>query len=274
MRTGAKQIFERNRAVGRIALTVTCNSGMTRRACLREEGPLRVRCPGAPGEHLEAMIINTAGGVAGGDRLQIAVRVETDARLTMTTAAAEKIYRSLGSNAMLANKFEIAERGSLEWLPQETILFDGARLSRSIEIGIARDARLVFAEATVFGRSGMGEEVHHGLFFDRWTLRCDGRLLHMEATRLDGPIAAKLRQTAVGKGAVAFATVLVVPGDERTALAVRALADQFHAEVGVSAWNGFAIARLCAKNGAALRHDLITLVGAIRGTSLPRLWLN
>jgi urease accessory protein len=270
----AETIFAGNRAVGRVALAVACRDGVTRRARVREEGPLRVRCPGAPGKELEAITINSAGGIAGGDRFEIAVSVAENARLTMGTAAAEKIYRSLGIDATIAMKFELAEGASLAWLPQETILFDGAQLSRSIEIDMAPDARLIFAEAMVFGRSGMGEEVAQGRLFDRWRLCREGRLVHTEAMRLDGAIAARLAETAVAKGAVAFATVLVVPGDDGTATMVRALTGRFHGEVGASAWNGLAIVRLCAKDGAALRHDLIIILRAFCGPSLPRLWLN
>ena len=126
----------------------------------------------------------------------------------------------------------------------------------------------------MFGRSGMGETVDEGRLLDRWRVRRNGRLVHAEAVRLDGAIAARLAEPAVAKGAVAVATVLVVPGDDATVAAVRALADRFRGEVGASAWNGFAVVRLCAADGAALRHDLVAVLAAVRGKALPRLWLN
>ncbi len=126
----------------------------------------------------------------------------------------------------------------------------------------------------MFGRSGMGEAVDDSRLFDRWRLRQGGRLLHAEAMRLDGAVAAKLKEPAVANGGIAVATVLVVPADEATAARVRALAAGFRGEVGISAWNGFALARLCAADGAALRHDLIAVLTAMRGAALPRLWLN
>jgi urease accessory protein len=110
--------------------------------------------------------------------------------------------------------------------------------------------------------------------FDRWCLRRCGRLVHAEAMRLDGAVAARLAEPAVAKGCVAMATVLVAPGDEATTTAVRALGENRRGEVGVSAWNGFAVVRFCAPDGAALRHDLIAVLTALRGASLPRLWLN
>jgi urease accessory protein len=266
--------FAANRAVGRIAFAVQASAGMTRRLRVREEGSLRVRCPGPPSSELEAVIVNTAGGVAGGDRFTLDVTVAPDARLVVTTAAAEKVYRTLEPEAAIDVKLAVGAGGSLCWLPQETILFDRARLNRAIDVDLAEDARLVLAEAIVFGRTGMGETVDDSSLFDRWRMRRGGRLIHAEAMRLDGAVAARLKEPAVAKGGVAVATVLVVPGDEGMAASVRALGDEFRGEVGVSAWNGLAIARLCAADGAALRHDLVAVLTAVRGTSLPRLWLN
>jgi urease accessory protein len=270
----AARTFAANRAVGRIALAVKASGGATRRWRVREEGSLRVRCPGPPAGELEAVIVNTAGGVAGGDRFSLDVAVEPGARLVVTTAAAEKIYRTLEPDAAIDVTLAVGAGASLAWLPQETILFDRARLKRSIEVDLADDARLVLAEALVLGRSGMGEAVDDGLIFDRWRLRRNGMLIHAEAMRLDGGIAAKLVEPAVAKGGVAVATVLVVPGDDATVAAVRALDAGFRSEVGASAWNDFAVVRLCAAGGAALRHDLVAVLGALRGAALPRLWLN
>lgn len=266
--------FAANRAIGRIALTVQARAGTTRRWRLREEGALRLRCPGPAAAELEAIVVNTAGGVAGGDRFMLDVTVGPGARLVVTTAAAEKIYRTLAPDATIGVRLAVGAAAALAWLPQETILFDRARLARTIDIDLAEDARLLLAEAIVFGRSGMGEAVADGALLDRWRLRRGGRLVHAEAMRLEGAVAAKLRQRAVAAGGTAAATVLVVPADEGTAASVRALDDRLRGEVGVSAWNGFAVVRLCAADGAALRHDLIAVLTALRGVALPRLWLN
>jgi urease accessory protein len=266
--------FAANRAVGGIVLAVRSSAGLTRRSRVREEGSLRVRCPGPASGEIEAVIVNTAGGVAGGDRFTLDVTVEPGARLVVTTAAAEKVYRTLEPAATIDVKLDVGAAASLAWLPQETILFDRARLKRAIDIDLAEDARLLLAEAIVFGRSGMGEAVDESFLFDRWRLRRGGRLIHAEAMRLDGAVAGRLAQPAVAKGGIAVATVLVVPGDEGTTAGVRALGDHLRGEVGVSAWNGLAVVRFCAADGDALRHDLVAVLTAIRGMSLPRLWLN
>jgi urease accessory protein len=169
-------------------------------------------------------------------------------------------------------KLSVGAAASLAWMPQEMIVFDRARLKRAIDIDLAADARLLLAEAIVFGRSGMGEAVRDGFLFDRWRLRRGGRLIHAEAMRLDGAVANKLAQPAVAKGGIALATVLIVPGEE--AAGVRALGNRLRGEAGASTWNGLTVVRLCAPDGAALRHDLLAVLAALRGAPLPRLWLN
>lgn len=264
-------VFAANRAAGRIALSVAAEQGITRRRQVYEDGPLRVRFPNTDRGVLEAMLVNTAGGVAGGDRHSLDIRVEDGAALTMTTAAAERVYRAIGADAEIAVKLSVGARGRLCWLPQETILFDRARLSRRIEVELAADASLVMAEAIVFGRAAMGEAVEQGALTDRWRVRRGGELVFAETMRLDGPIARMLAEPAVAGGGAAVASVLAIPGDQ--AMVERARTLTFCGEVGVSSWNGLAAARLCAKDGQSLRRDLAALAAAFGG-SLPRLWLN
>jgi len=266
-------IFAANRAVGSVSFAVKHVGGKTRRAEVHEAGSLRVRCPGAPAEELEAVLINTAGGIAGGDRFDFDVAAGKGTRLVVTTAAAEKVYRTLGPESEISVKLDIADGATLAWLPQETILFDRARLSRAIDVSLAPDARLLLAEAIVFGRAGMGEAVEEGRLFDRWRVRRGGKLIYAESVRLDGPIAERLGRTAVANGSIAIATVLIVPADEAVVEKVHALQDHFVGDLGASAWNGIAAVRLCAADGAALRHDLVHVMTALRG-SLPRIWTN
>jgi urease accessory protein len=266
-------IFAANRAVGSITLSTKNVAGRTRRADVHESGSLRVRCPGSPARELEAVIINTAGGAAGGDRFDFNFAAGEGTRLVVTTAAAEKVYRTLGPETKVGVKLDVAAGATLSWLPQETILFDRARLSRSIDVTLAGDARLFLAEGIVFGRAGMGETVEEGALFDRWRVRRAGKLIYAETARLDGAIAAQLGEPAVANRGIAVATVLAVPGDDAMVAAVRDLQEQFAGEVGVSCWNGIAAVRLCAADGAALRHDLVHVMTALRG-ALPRIWTN
>jgi urease accessory protein len=261
--------FAANRAVGRIALTVGHDGTRSRRNRVYEDGPLRVRFPKAAS--LEAVIINTAGGVAGGDRFAFDVALGAHAELTMTTAAAEKIYRAPDDDAVIDVKLAVDRGGTLRWLPQETILFNHARLRRCIDIDAAPDARLLLAEAVVFGRTAMGEMVSHGRLIDRWRVRRAGELIFADTVRLDGSIATQLGHAAVAAGGCAIGTVLAMPADAAAIERVRAL--EFCGEIGVSAWNGFALARLVARDGEGLRRDLAAMLTALGG-HLPRLWLN
>lgn len=268
------EIFAGNRSIGGISLSIAAGAGGSRRERVREEGALRVRFPNAASRDiLEAVTVNTAGGMTGGDRFDIDIAVGAGAKLMMTTAAAEKIYRSLGPDTEINVRLKVGAGGSLAWLPQEAILFDQVRLRRSIEVDLAPDASLLLAEGVVFGRSAMGEKVAQGRFFDRWRVRRGGRLVFAESLRLDHAIAERLAQRAVAGGGVAIASVLTIPGDE-TAAASIAAKDNFAGEVGVSAWNGLALARLVAPDGAALRRDLIAVLTAFGNMPIPRLWLN
>ena len=269
------EVFAGNRAVGRIAFTVAAGLGGSRRGRVHESGSLRVRFPNGNSQAaLDAVIVNTGGGMTGGDRFDVDIKVGAGARLTVTTAAAEKIYRSLGPDTDIGVKLEVGAGGALAWLPQETIVFDQARLRRGIDIELAPAANLLLAEAAVFGRSAMGETVVQGHFFDRWRLRVGGALVFAETLRLDGDITQRLAQRAITSGGVAVASAIKYPGNDADAAAVRAVQDHFIGEVGISAWNGLVVARLVASDGAALRRDLVAVLTALDAAPLPRLWLN
>lgn len=265
--------FAANRARGAVAFDVHLVEGRTRRRELHESGSLRVRFPSPEDEGLTAMFVNTAGGAAGGDRFDIEIAAGEGTRLTLSTAAAEKIYRSHGPAAEINISLRAEAGAHLSWLPQETILFDQARTTRSIDIDLADTASLVLCEIVVFGRTAMGEAMRTGSFIDRWRLRRDGRLVFAENVRLDGEIGAKLAQPAIANGGLAIATALIVPGDEALLERLRAVAEQAGSEVGVSLWNGFAMIRICAQDAAKLRADMMALLSQ-SGAMLPRMWLN
>lgn len=265
--------FAANRATGHIALSVSAYAGVTRRTRVHEDGSLRVRFPNAAPEALEAVIVNTGGGMTGGDRFTLRFEVGEGASLIAGTAAAEKIYRSSGADAEMDVRLTLEPNARLAWLPQETILFDRARLKRRIDIDLAEGASLIMAEAVVFGRAAMGEAMAQGFFTDAWRVRRAGKLIYADTARLDGAIAEKMAQRAVTKGGIAIATVLLAPGSDAALEQVRMLGEAFLGEVGISVWNGLAMARLCAKDGAGLRHDLIAVLAAL-GTPVPRLWLQ
>lgn len=266
--------FAANRAVGAVTFDVHVKDGATRRRELHESGSLRVRFPSPEQHGLSAVFVNTAGGIAGGDRFDIGIAARAGAHLTVTTAAAEKIYRSHGPDSRVNITLRADEDARLAWLPQETILFDQARVERRIDIDLSKSASLLLAEIVVFGRAAMGEVMARGSFTDRWRMRIGGKLAFAETVRLDGDIAARLASRAVANGGMAIGTALIVPGDESIVERVREISDAFGAEVGVSAWNGFAMARFCAQDAARLRADMMKVLERVSPSGLPRLWLN
>src|SRR3954454_21780418 len=149
--SAASAIFAANRARGAVAFDVHLLEGVTRRRHLHESGSLRVRFPSPEGDGLSAVFVNTAGGIAAGDRFDIEIATGEGARLAVTTAAAEKIYRAQGPAAQLSIALKAAAGSHLAWLPQETILFDRARMLRRIDIDLAEDASLLLCEIIVFG---------------------------------------------------------------------------------------------------------------------------
>jgi urease accessory protein len=270
----ARATFAANRARGAVAFNVHLQDGVTRRGVLHESGSLRVRFPSPEGEGLSAVFVNTAGGVAGGDRFDTDIAVGEGAHLTLTTAAAEKVYRAPGEAAELNVSLKVAPGARLAWLPQETILFDRAKVSRRIDIDLAEGASLLLCEIVVFGRAAMGERMQSGAFIDRWRLTRGGRLVFAETVRLEGNTGEKLAMAAIAKGGGAIGTALIAPGDEALVERIRELSASFGGEVGISAWNGFAMARFCAQDAARLRADMMAVLGRASTLPLPRLWLN
>ncbi|MBN9595844.1 MAG: urease accessory protein UreD [Afipia sp.] len=266
--------FSANRAVGTVKFDVHLKDGATRRRELHESGSLRVRFPSPEQKGLSAVFVNTAGGVAGGDRFDIDIAAADGAHLTVTTAAAEKVYRSHGPEAQVNIALRAGADARLAWLPQETIVFDRARVARRIDIDLSPTASLLLCEIVVFGRAAMGETMTNGSFIDRWRMRIGGKLVFAETVRLDGDIAGKLAGRAVANGGVAIGTALIVPGDEAIVERVREASEACGAEVGISAWNGFAIARFCAQDAAKLRTDMMKVLERVSPSGLPRLWLN
>lgn len=270
--------MQRTSGSGRIS--VKAGDGRTRLDRFYQEGAAKIRIPRRPGETgLEAVLINTAGGLTGGDRLAWDVHAGAGTALTLTTQACEKIYKASGGTADVAVRLGADDGATLAWLPQETILFDRARLARRLEADLAPSARLLAVEATVFGRQARGESVREALFCDRWRIRRAGRLIHADDLRLAGDAAATLALPAVTGGGIAVATVLLACEDAEALLApLRALlaaCPQVHA--GASFWraagSGKLLARMVASDSIGLRKGLCPALALLnRGAPLPKIW--
>jgi urease accessory protein len=242
-----------------------------------ETGGLRLRFPRAAAQ-CEAVLVNTGGGMTGGDRAKNKIVLEAGAEVLFTTQSAEKIYRSDGAPTEVEASVALGAGAHLEWLPQETILFEGARFARRLTIDFAADASLLLIEAITFGRIAMGEHDVDASLRDSWRLRRDGRLVFAEALRLDHA-GAVLDRAATGRGARAIASILVAAPNAqarletiRAALDAAARQGEEPLDAGATAFDGLALARLASPSPSRLRAALLTVMMALRGRAAPRVW--
>ncbi|MDX2265526.1 MAG: urease accessory protein UreD [Hyphomicrobiales bacterium] len=225
------------------------------------------------GQGCEGVILNTGGGVVAGDRVHHRIAASERADVTITTTAAERVYRSDGFPAQIRITLAVAAKAALAWLPQETILYSHARLDRAFDVDVATDASLLVAEVTVFGRKAMGEVLTHGEWTERWRVRRAGRLIFAENIGMHGDICNLLARKAIGAGADNIATMLFVATDAEIRLnAVREAIADASCAIGVSAWNGLLCVRAMGDDLAALRRSLALAVVALRGVAMPRVW--
>ncbi|MCB1518282.1 MAG: urease accessory protein UreD [Hyphomicrobiaceae bacterium] len=261
--------LQRSRGEGR--LRVACSEGATRIQTLYQDGSAKIRVPRLPGSELEAVLINTSGGLTGGDQLKWQIEAGQDSNLTVTTQACEKVYRALDGVADVRTRISVGRNAFVAWLPQETILFDRAALSRNLEVSLAEGARFLAVEPIILGRTGMGEEVITGHLTDQWRIFRGDRLLHAEALSIIGAFEPVRNASAGLMGAGAFATLFYAGRDVEARLAkVRSLCDQF--EIAFSFWNDKLVMRLLAKNGYELRQKLVPLLRDLSKSELPRIW--
>jgi urease accessory protein len=264
--------MERAQGTARVALWA--DGPTTRLRVNYQSGSAKVRFPRVPtGEALEIMLVNTAGGLTGGDHLTYAVSVEADAGGVVTTQAAERIYRRSAGVAEIETMLTVAAGASLDWLPQETIVFDRSALRRTLRADVHPSAHLLAVEAIVLGRAAMGETARDVSVADSWRIRRGGTLVFADGLRLDGDTVATLAGGATGNGAAAMATLVLVSPDAEAKIAVaRTALENCAGESGASAWNGMLVARLIAPGGQALRADLMRLIEALRERPMPRVW--
>ena len=236
---------------------------------LYQQGSLKALLPRVPRDAWPTVVtLNLGGGVAGGDVLDMAVRAPRGTAVTVTAQAAERFYRALDEPARVMTR--LAVEGALEWLPQESILFDGCALDRRLEVDLAENAWFLGAETLVFGRAAMGETLRRVHVSDRIVLRRGGRLILNDALRLRGDAAPGLR--AMGDDARAATTlVLADAAAERRLDDLRAALGAGPAAWGASAWDGMLVARLVASDAASVRVSLGAALAVLRvGRPLPR----
>lgn len=270
------------RSHGAARLGFAIRGGQSRIVARYAAAPARILTPRVYGSAPEAVLANTSGGVAGGDSMRIDVTVEAGAQGVAVGQAAERIYRALDAPAIVETNLRVGPNGSLQWLPQETILFDGAMLDRRITVDLAADARLLLAEMVVFGRKAHGERFGAGLFHDAWRIDRAGRPLWRERTHVAGGDASQTAMLGFA-GRRALATVVVADADGARLLGpVRNLLADLPSPdfiAGASIRRGLLICRMLSDDAGPLKRALATIVGQLRALAFdgpatpPRVWL-
>ncbi|RWX78885.1 urease accessory protein UreD [Neorhizobium lilium] len=268
---------QRARGAGR--LVTKAFGGRTRLAEFFQEGCAKIRLPETYSPEMEAILINTSGGLTGGDVIEWSVAAAASTSLCVTTQANEKIYKAAAGTASVSTHITVGDNASVHWLPQETILFDRSSLTRRLDVDLAADSEFLAVEAVLLGRKAMGEAVHNGFFRDRWRIRRNGQLIHAEEMRFEGEIAQLSQAAAVLSGQVAFATLFYTgPSAETLLPRLRACIETMSDGVtvwtgGASQWNGKLIARLMAPTGYDLRKILTPAISVLRkGAPVPKVW--
>lgn len=261
------------RALGEALVSVRVQGdGPTRLDRLRQAGALKLVFPRPRGRGLDAVMVNTAGGVTGGDRFGLHAEAGPGAHLTLTTQAAERIYRAQpGETARITTTLSVAEGGRLNWLPQETILFERCALRRRLTIELATDARLLMAEPLILGRAAMGETLSDIRFHDRVEIRRNGNPLYLDGIALEGNAAARMARPATGAGAGTLASLVYVAPD--AAAQLDALRVELPPTGGASLLGeDILVLRLLAPDSFLLRRTLVPILERLTDNALPTVW--
>jgi len=266
--------LQRVEGISRVGFEVS--GGRTRLADLYQQGSAKIRLPKVYDSASTAVLINTAGGLTGGDSLAHDAAIGDNAHAIVTSQTAERAYRSNDGSAKITGRLKVGAGATLEWLPQETILFDRSSLARRIDADLAADARLMLLESVVLGRRAMGEEVRSVAFKDSWRIRRKGRLVFADDIRLNGNPNQVLVGSATAAGGHALATFAdcAIDAEDRLPLA-RSLLDAEPAnsvQSAASAWNGVLVARFVSCDSRDLRDALISFLTGYRAADLPRVW--
>jgi urease accessory protein len=261
------------RATGHLLIDVKSRDGITALADLRQEGCMKARFP-RPTGWMEAVTLNSSGGIAGGDRVSSEIHIQPGAKLTIAAQAAERFYRALPQDppANIRTRITIADNASAEWLPQDSILFDRCALDRVLEVDIAETASFLGLETLVFGRAAMGETIATARLSDTIRIRHGGKLILHDAIRINGDIAATLAHAAVAAGHAAIATIILVAPDATSKLVeVREVIAPYDA--GASTWGNLLVVRLTAPDSATMRTAIAQALAPLRQSrALPRVW--
>jgi len=253
------------RSTGLARIVFKARGGRTVLDDVFQSGCCKVRFPRAePGANTEAVLINTAGGLTDADRMAVEARWRPGTCAVVTSQAAERIYRSRGEPAQVTNRLNVAGSATALWLPQETILFDGGRMSRRMTATVEEGGQLLACESLVFGRRAMGETVRRGAVRDAWRIRYADRLVFADGLELDGDIETMLARSAIANGSAAFASVLYIgPAAEAMLEPLRSITATLGSTAGCSCIGPVLNLRILGDGSASLRRDLMAVLGGV-----------
>jgi urease accessory protein len=261
------------RAQGRATLSVALSRGESRLVDLSQSGAARIVLPHASGLRPEAVFLNTSGGLTSGDMLEFGISVAAEAGLTATTQTAERAYLAPYGPARLTVEASVGAGGQLDWLPQETILFQGADLHRETRVDLQPGASCLMVETIVLGRRAMGEVLAKARLIDRRTVTVQGRPLYVEALKLTPEALVMAGSAALMGTAHAFATLAFCgPGAETAAKALQDLPAPDDVTSAASGWNGRTLLRASAADLWPLKLHLGRVIARLTGRPLPRVW--
>ncbi|MEM9910791.1 MAG: urease accessory protein UreD, partial [Pseudomonadota bacterium] len=258
------------RARGAASIELKSVGHRTRLSDLRMSGCMKALFP-RTSDRTDAIIVNTSGGLTGGDKLSLDIVQGPDTSFCLTTQAAERVYRAHEGCASVKSRVVVEAKSTLFWLPQELILFEGAALKRQFHCDLNSEARLVMVEPIVFGRQLMGETLTNITFRDHVSIDQGGRAIYRDVIDLSDRVGDQLNALAGGAGAGAMATLVYAAPDAENWLQI--CRDALGPTGGASLLRrDFLVARLVAPDSLALRRALMALLDQITGDSLPRSW--
>jgi urease accessory protein len=259
---------ELQRASGVAQIVVGACEGATRLIDVIQKHPFRVMFPKVVGQTVsEAVLVNASGGIAGGDHLELSLTAEPHASMTVTSQAAEKIYRALSKPAQINTRLTLAEGARIAWLPQETIVFNQGRFVRDTQIHLDPKAELLALEWLVLGRAGFGEELLGGHIHERWRVRIDGRLAWADSFRVTESMFALLGSKALLGGCKALGTLVCFSAHPRSRLEFfRDSAASLPCECSATYVGGVVVIRLASQLSSGLRLALRSLI------EVPKMW--
>lgn len=237
---------------------------------LRTSGAMKLAFP-QNRQAVEGIMINTSGGLTGGDRFDVSATAGRQSRLILSTQAAERAYRSPSGVARVDTKLTVAEDAVLYWLPQELIVFDGASIERRLNAELAEGSELVLAESIMFGRKAMNEQVSSGHVRDSIRICRNGKPLFQDRINLSGAIARELERPSVASGKSAVATAIYV-GPRAEGLLPR-VRDALPETGGATLLQPDVLSiRLLADDAFLLRKWLCPVLEALTQSGLPKTW--